>query len=88
MESFECIDGLWVWQGNLNPKGAFRFPLQKVPNEWWPCLVPSADGTSVALQSNEPNSVYRVPQAGSYKVTIDPNTGALYIEYLGPLSGL
>ena len=88
MESFECIDGLWVWQGNLNPKGAFRFPLQKVPNEWWPCLVPSADGSSVALQSNEPNSVYRVPQAGSYKVTIDPNTGALYIEYLGPLSGL
>ena len=84
MESFEYNDGLWVWQGNLNPNGAFRFPLQKVSNTWWPCLVPTADGTAVVLQIDEPNSKYRVPQAGNYKVTLDPKTGALSVEYLGP----
>ena len=84
MESFENVDGLWVWQGNLNPNGPFRFPLQKASNVWWPCLVPTVDGTAVVLQTDEPNSDYRVPQDGNYKVTLDPKTGALSIEYLGP----
>ena len=85
MTAFENVNGLWVWEGNLKPGGdneAFRFPLQKVENGWWPCLVPNADGTAVILGTADGVNTYRVPSDGYYRVTVDPVTGALTIERL------
>ena len=86
MTAFENVNGLWVWEGNLKPGGdneAFRFPLQKVENGWWPCLVPNADGTAVILGTADGvANTYRVPSDGYYRVTVDPVTGALTIERL------
>lgn len=83
MTKFAKVGEDWVWEGNLSTVDAFRFPLQKVPDTWWPCLVPDADGTKVVLQDNDPNSSYRVESDGFYKVTVTPLTGALSIERLG-----
>ena len=85
MVPFTKEGDVWVWEGNLNTSDAFRFPLQKVPNQWWPCLVPTADGTAVILQGNDPNSDYRVESDGYYKLTVTPLTGALSVERLGDL---
>lgn len=83
MTKFAKVGEDWVWEGNLSTVDAFRFPLQKAPDTWWPCLVPDADGTKVVLQDNDPNSSYRVESDGFYKVTVTPLTGALSIERLG-----
>lgn len=83
MVPFTKEGDVWVWEGNLNTSDAFRFPLQKQPNVWWPCLVPNADGTAVVLQTDDPNSSYRIESNGYYKVTVTPLTGALAIERLG-----
>ena len=87
MTSFEKVEGVWVWEGNLKPGGdneQFRFPLQQVPNQWWPCLVPNADGTAVILGTADGvANTYRVPSEGYYKVTVNPMNGAMTVERLG-----
>lgn len=74
MEAFENVGEVWIWEGNLKPAEQFRFPLQKVSNQWWPCLVPTADGTSVVYGTGDhvPND-FRVPEDGKYKVTVNPS---------------
>lgn len=87
MGQFTNNNGVFVWEGNLKPGGdneQFRFPLQKVPGQWWPCLVPSADGKSVILGEADgvPND-YRVEKDGKYRVTVNIYDGSLNVEYIG-----
>ena len=82
MTAFTYNGSAWVWEGNLKID-AFRFPLQKVSNQWWPCLVPNADGTAVTYETTDVDNTYRVPAEGYYKVTVNPETYALTIEHLG-----
>ena len=84
MEAFENVGEVWIWEGNLKPAEQFRFPLQKVSNQWWPCLVPTADGTSVVYGTGDhvPND-FRVPEDGKYKVTVNPSDLSLSVERLG-----
>ena len=82
MTAFTYNGSAWVWEGNLKID-PFRFPLQKVSNQWWPCLVPNADGTAVTYETTDVDNTYRVPAEGYYKVTVNPETYALTIEHLG-----
>ena len=85
MTPFKYEGSVWVWEGNLKPgnDNAFRFPLQKVSNQWWPCLVPNADATAVTLKTADCDNPYRVPSDGYYKVTVNPANSALTVERLG-----
>ena len=88
MTAFENVDGLWVWEGNLKTGGDgfdFRFPLQKVSNQWWPCLCPNDEGTAVVLGEGDGqvSAAYRVPSDGYYKITVNPQDGALKVERTG-----
>ena len=88
MTAFENVDGLWVWEGNLKTgeEGKdFRFPLQKVSDQWWPCLCPNDEGTAVVLGEGDGlvSTAYRVPSDGYYKITVNPQDGALTVERTG-----
>ena len=85
MTAFQFDGTVWVWNGNLKPgnDNAFRFPLQKVSGQWWPCLVPNAEGTAVTYETTDVDNTYRVASEGYYKVTVDPATLAMTIERTG-----
>ena len=87
MGAFTNNNGIYTWEGNLKPGGdneQFRFPLQKVSGQWWPCLVPSADGKSVVLvEGDGVANDFRVEKDGKYKVTVNIYDGSLKVEYIG-----
>ena len=89
MTQFTLVEGVWVWEGNLKPDDgegdaeAVRFPLQKVSGEFWPCLVPNADGTAVTYAEDEVENTFRVETDGLYKITVNPETLAMTVERLG-----
>ena len=77
MQAFANDGGIFTWTGNLNSEGEFRFPLQKVSNQWWPCLMISADGKSLVYgTSDDEKVVYNVPETGNYTITINANNVA------------
>lgn len=58
---------------NLKANAKFRFPLQKAPNTWWPCLVRGdAEGT-VKIGTGDGNDAdqFTVAEDGSYEIVID-----------------
>ncbi len=83
MEAFVKNGEVWVWEGNLKPGEQFRFPLQKVSGQWWPCLVPTADGTAVVYAEDEVTNDYSVAEDGKYKVTVNPADASLSVERIG-----
>ena len=71
MEELDNNDGLFTWEGPLKADKRFRFPLQKEPNVWWPCLMLGPDnkvlyGMGDADEVNTP-----VAEDGIYNVEID-----------------
>ena len=77
MQAFANDGGIFTWTGNLNSEGEFRFPLQKVSNQWWPCLMISADGKSLVYgTSDDEKVIYNVPETGNYTITINANNVA------------
>ncbi|MGN0190340.1 MAG: SusF/SusE family outer membrane protein [Candidatus Cryptobacteroides sp.] len=74
MPAFTNDNGIFTWQGNLKSTGDFRFPTQRIPNVWWPCLEISSDGSEIwydADGSKHPVNPYRVSADGVYLIVID-----------------
>ena len=90
MQAFANDGGIFTWTGNLNSEGEFRFPLQKVSNQWWPCLMISADGKSLVYgTSDDEKVIYNVPETGNYTITIDARdvkNMAVEVVYNGPVT--
>ena len=90
MQAFANDGGIFTWTGNLNSEGEFRFPLQKVSNQWWPCLMVSEDGKSLVYgTSDDEKVVYKVAETGNYTITIDARDVAnmtVEIVYNGPVT--
>ena len=90
MQAFANDGGIFTWTGNLNSEGEFRFPLQKVSNQWWPCLMISADGKSLVYgTSDDEKVVYNVPETGNYTITIDARdvkNMTVEVVYNGPVT--
>ena len=90
MQAFANDGGIFTWTGNLNSEGEFRFPLQKVSNQWWPCLMISADGKSLVYgTSDDEKVVYNVPETGNYTITINAKDVAAMtvdVAYNGPVT--
>ena len=64
-------NGIFTWEGPLKKDLRFRFPLQQIPNTWWPCLMAGPDGKIVFgnRDADEVNSP--VEQDGVYRIVID-----------------
>lgn len=90
MQAFANDGGIFTWTGNLNSEGEFRFPLQKVSNQWWPCLMISEDGKSLVYgTSDDEKVVYKVAETGNYTITIDARDVAnmtVEVVYNGPVT--
>ncbi len=90
MQAFANDGGIFTWTGNLNSEGEFRFPLQKVSGQWWPCLMISEDGTSLVYgTSDDEKVIYHVPETGNYTITINAKDVAAMtvdVAYNGPLT--
>ena len=90
MQAFANDGGIFTWTGNLNSEGEFRFPLQKVSNQWWPCLMISADGKSLVYgTSDDEKVIYNVPETGNYTITIDARdvkNMTVEVVYNGPVT--
>ena len=72
MPAFENNNGVFTWTGHLKANSRWRFPLQKVKYGWWPCLVLSADGTTLSLgQGDADDTSYLLPQSGIYTLTFN-----------------
>lgn len=72
MEAFTNDGGIFTWTGALRAYQEFRFPLQKQSNVWWPCIMISADGQSIAYGvSDNDKQVYQLEEDGVYKIVID-----------------
>ena len=58
---------------NLKANAKFRFPLQKAPNTWWPCLVRGDTDGTVKIGTGDANDAdqFTVAQDGSYEIVID-----------------
>ena len=90
MQAFANDGGIFTWTGNLNSEGEFRFPLQKVSNQWWPCLMISEDGKSLVYgTSDDDKVVYNVSETGNYTITIDARdvkNMTVELVYNGPVT--
>ena len=90
MQAFANDGGIFTWTGNLNSEGEFRFPLQKVSNQWWPCLMISEDGKSLVYgTSDDEKVIYKVAETGNYTITIDARDVAnmtVEVVYNGPVT--
>ncbi len=76
-------NGIFEWEGHLNPSGAFRFPLQKVANEWWPCLVMGTEAGSLVIDKDgSVNSAFTVDTDGVWHVTVDTWSMTYTITYV------
>lgn len=60
-------------KGTLSDNTVFRFPMQRVPNKWWPCLVKgSAEGTlMVGTGDGDASRQFTVDTSGTYLITIN-----------------
>lgn len=58
---------------NLKANAKFRFPLQKAPNTWWPCLVRGDTDGTVKIGTGDGNDAdqFTVAEDGSYEIVID-----------------
>ena len=58
-----------IW---IEASGEFRFPLQKVSNQWWPCLVMgSTEGTLKVANSDGENNPLHVAADGNYQIVVN-----------------
>ncbi len=74
-------NGIWTWEGPLkamgvdnagNPVAArFRFPLQQVPNTWWPCLMAGEDGELIFGNRDADEVNTPVEKDGMYRIVLD-----------------
>lgn len=65
-------NGVFEWEGHLNSTGEFRFPLQKMANVWWPCLVKGVeDGTLVVDNDGSVNRAFTVSEEGLWHITVN-----------------
>ncbi len=73
MAAFTKSGNVFTLTAHLNPNGVFRFPMQKVSNTWWPCLVKGAtEGTVIVGTSDaDASSQFSVDVDGTYLITID-----------------
>ena len=72
MVAFTKNGDIFTWEGNLKASGEFRFPLQKVPNQWWPCLVMgNAEGTLKVANSDGENNPLHVAADGNYQIVVN-----------------
>lgn len=73
MAAFTKSGNVFTLTAHLNPNGVFRFPMQKVSNKWWPCLVKGAtEGTVIVGTSDaDASSQFSVDVDGTYLITID-----------------
>ena len=72
MQAFTNDNGIFTWTGNLKTTEEFRFPLQKVSNQWWPCLMVNEDGTGLVYgTSDDEKVIYTVAETGNYTITIN-----------------
>ena len=64
-------DGTWTYEGPLKADLRFRFPLQQVPDTWWPCLMAGEDGQLLFgnRDADEVNSP--VEKDGMYRIVLD-----------------
>lgn len=71
MEQFTEENGVFTWEGPLVAEKRFRFPLQKEPDTWWPCLMAGPDG-KILLGTKDADEVNTpVSESGIYVITID-----------------
>ena len=72
-------NGIFTWEGPLKAYASegvaarFRFPLQQVPNTWWPCLMAGPDGKIIFGNRDADEVNTPVEQDGLYKIVIDIN---------------
>lgn len=72
MVAFTKNGDIFTWEGNLKASGEFRFPLQKVSNQWWPCLVMgSTEGTLKVANSDGENNPLHVAEDGNYQIVVN-----------------
>lgn len=72
MEAFTNDNGVFTWEGNLKANDEFRFPMQKISNVWWPCLMISEDGSGIVYGvSDGDKAVYKLEEDGTYKIVIN-----------------
>lgn len=92
MQAFTNNDGIFTWTGNLKTAEEFRFPLQKVSNQWWPCLMVNEAGTGLVYgTSDDEKVVYTVSETGNYTITVnakDVKVANMTVEivYNGPVT--
>lgn len=72
MPAFTNDNGVFTWTGFLKAAGEFRFPVQRIANTWWPCLVLNADATKVVYDEDGSKYVaYHVAEDGKYTIVVD-----------------
>ncbi len=80
MQQFTKNGDIFTWEGNLNASGEFRFPLQKVSGQWWPCLVMGENENTLAVGlADGDNNPFHVAEDGVYDITIDASTLSITI---------
>ena len=71
MEQFTNDNGVFTWEGPLSAGKRFRFPLQKIPDTWWPCLMLGENGKVLYGIKDEDESNQPVAEDGIYEIVID-----------------
>jgi len=72
MEAFTAGEGsVFTWTGAITANKEFRFPLQKVSDTWWPCLVKGTDDGWLAFGwSDADKNQIPVTEDGTYTITV------------------
>ena len=70
--------------GSLASNTVFRFPMQRVSNTWWPCLVKGSSEGSLAIGYGDEyaSRQFTVNQSGTYRIVINVSTMTISIELL------
>ena len=85
MEQLTRSGDLFSITANLKADQKFRFPLQKQPNAWWPCLVRGEGEGAVKIGTSDANDddQFTVSQDGSYEIVIDVSAMTIAITRKG-----
>lgn len=71
MEQLTNDNGVFTWEGALAANKRFRFPLQKIPDTWWPCLMLGENGKVLYGMGDDDEVNHPVDQDGVYEIVID-----------------
>lgn len=64
-------NGFWTWKGPLKADLRFRFPLQQVPNTWWPCLMAGENGKLIFGNRDADEVNTPVAKDGVYRIVLN-----------------